>query len=73
MTSSKGSEYHTYCPETEDSWCQFQRDKVNGTNLYQHGTGFDPDVIKHVKPEYIKLTAESELSKGFAWANKKCE
>ena len=30
VASSEGCEYHTYCPETEDSWCQFTRDKVNG-------------------------------------------
>ena len=31
--------------------------------MYKHGKGFDPDVIRHVKIEYIKLTVESELSK----------
>ena len=36
---------------------------VNGTNLYKHGKGFDPNVIKHVKLEYMKLTVESESSK----------
>ena len=43
VASSEGREYHTYCPETEDSWSQFQKDKVNGTNSYQHGKGFDPE------------------------------
>ena len=46
--------YHTYCPATSDSWCQYQRDQVNGTNLFKPGKGFDPEVIIHVKPEYIK-------------------
>ena len=37
--------------------------EINGTNLYKPGKGFHPDVIKHVKPEYIKLSDETELSK----------
>ena len=31
--SSEGFNYHTYFPDTSDSWCQFQRDKINNTNL----------------------------------------
>ena len=63
LASSEEYHYHTYCPATSDSWCQFQRDRVNGTNLYKHGKGFDPNDIKHVKLEYMKLTVKSELSK----------
>ena len=48
IASLEGYEYHTYCPATKDSWCQFQRDKINGPNLEK---GFDADVIKRVKPE----------------------
>ena len=61
--SSEGCNYHTYCPATKDSWCQYQRDLINGTNLYKPGKGFHEDVILHVKPEYIKLTDENELAK----------
>ena len=63
IASSEEFNYHTYCPATSDSWCQYQRDQINGTNLNKHGKGFDPDVLKHVKPEYTKLTADSELAK----------
>ena len=63
IASSEEFNYHAYCPATSDSWCQYQRDQINGTNLYKHGKGFDPDVLKHVKPEYMKLTADSELAK----------
>ena len=63
IASSEEFNYHTYCPATSDSCCQYQRDQINGTNLYKHGKGFDPDVLKHVKPGYMKLTADSELPK----------
>ena len=63
LASSADSEYHTYCPATKDSWCLFQKDRINGTNSYKPGKGFDPDVINHVKPAYVSLTSESELSK----------
>ena len=55
IASSEGYECHTYCPATKDSLCQFQRDKISGTNLYEPGKRFDAGVIKHVKPENIKL------------------
>lgn len=61
--SSLHCNFHTYCPATTDSWCQYQRDIVNKTNLYKPGKGFDPEVIKHVKVEYMKLTDEKELAK----------
>ena len=61
--SSVGCNFHTYCPATTDSWCQFQRDIVNKTNLYKPGKGFEPEVIKHVKSEYFKFTDEKELAK----------
>ena len=28
------SGYHESCPKTNDSWCQYQKDKVDGTNLF---------------------------------------
>ena len=61
LASSKGNEYHAYCPATKDSWCQFKRDEINGTNLYKLGKGFEAEIIKHVKLEYVKLTDEAEL------------
>ena len=61
--SSESCNYHTYCPATKDSWCQYQRDIINNTNLYKPGNGFHEDGIKHVKPEYVKLTNETELLK----------
>ena len=70
LASPEEYHYHTHCPAPSDSWCQFQRDRVNGTNLYKHGKGFDPNVINHAKLEYMKLTVESEVS---PWSNTECQ
>lgn len=63
LASSADGKYHDYCPAAKDSWCQYQRDIINGTNLYKPGKGLDVEVIKHLKPDSIALTNESELSK----------
>ena len=63
VASSEDCNFHPYCPATKDTWCQYQRDLINGTNLYKSGRGFHDNVIKHVKAEYAKLTDESELAK----------
>ena len=64
VASSDGYNYHSaYCPMTADSWCQYQRDRYNKTNLYKPGAGLDDDVIKEVEPIYADLTKEDELSK----------
>ena len=60
VSSSEDCNFHTYCPAAKDTWCQYQRDLINGTNLER---GFHDNVIKHVKPGYAKLTDESELAK----------
>lgn len=61
--SSAGNEYHDYCPQSSDSWCQYQRDLINKTNLYKPGKGFEPEVIKDCRMVYVKLTSDAELSK----------
>ena len=63
VASSEDCNYHTYCRATKYIWCQYQRDGINVTNVYKPDKGFHHDVIKHVKPEYVKLTDETELSK----------
>ena len=58
---SKGRNFHNaYCPKSSDSWCQYQRDVCNKTNLHKHGPGIDDDVIKEVKPFFQELTKEEE-------------
>ena len=63
VASSDDCNYHTYCPTTPDTWCQYNRDVANKTNLYQHGRGISLDVIHAIKPIYSDLTKPSELEK----------
>jgi len=63
VASSEEGNYHTYCPATADSWCQYQADQINGTNNHKPGKGLEYEVINQVKGEYEKLTDEKELAK----------
>ena len=45
VASCKGNNFHTYCPQTSDSWCQYHRDYINKTNLYRPGPGIASDVM----------------------------
>ena len=60
---SEGNNFHSYCPVGADSWCQYQRDIVNKTNLCKPGAGIAPDVIKEIKPIYAGLTKDDDLPK----------
>ena len=60
VASSKENNFHSLC---KDSWCQYQRDLRNGTNLFQHGPGLAKDVIAEVKPIYQSLVNPVELEK----------
>ena len=59
--SSEARPLHNHCPTGSTSWCRYQQNKPNCTNLYQHGTGLPLAVIKEVMPEYIRLSKESFL------------
>ena len=59
--SSENDNYHTHCPEGEDSWCGFMRDNANGKSEYKHGSGLPKDVIGMVKPIFTPLSEESLL------------
>ena len=50
-------------PKTSDSWCQYQRDAINNTNLYTPGAGISNDVIAAIKPVYVDLTKPEILQK----------
>ena len=41
VASSEDCNFHTYCPATKDTWCQYQRDLINETNLYKPGKVID--------------------------------
>ena len=59
ICSNKENNCHwKYCPAGSDSWCSFQRDIANGTNLHVPGRGLHPTVILHVKKNvlgYLKM------------------
>ena len=63
ISSSADKEYHDYCPKSTDSWCQYQRDQVNKTNLYKTGFGMSRDIIEAIKPIYHDLTKYTVLSR----------
>ena len=55
VASSEENNFHSYCAKSAASWCQYQRDQVNKTNLYKPGKGLSTNVIKCVKPIYLDL------------------
>ena len=63
VTSSENDNFHVYCPKTSDSWCQYQRDAINNTNLYTPGAGISNVVIAAIKPVYADLTKPEILHK----------
>ena len=63
VASSKENDDHSHCEASLTSWCQFQRDKINKTNLYKPGSGLSLDIVKLIKPIYLDLVKESELKK----------
>ena len=56
------SDYHAGCPKTADSWCLYQRDKVNGTNYYK-SKGALPVEGSAILPIYNDLTKPEILSR----------
>ena len=56
---------HQFCPKTSDSWCQFQADKCNGTNLYKEKRRLPCVIRNKIRPIFLGLCDENLLSKGF--------
>ena len=61
--SSKEHNYHRYCPEGEQSWCGFMRDKAKGTDDYEHGKGLPTSIVAAIKPIYSRLSNDELLKK----------
>ncbi|MBY0580841.1 MAG: hypothetical protein K2P53_04080 [Rickettsiales bacterium] len=54
---------HAMCPRTIDTWCKFQADKINKTNVYKEKPGL-PTVIRDIiKPIFIDLSDENLLER----------
>lgn len=61
--SSEARPLHDHCPTGSASWCKYQKDKANHTNLFKHGPGLPLPVIAKLKPEYIRLSENNLLQK----------
>ena len=57
------AEYHERCPKGNDTWCQFQKDKLEGTNAHKSKGGLPLDVRKTILPMYVALIKEEMLAK----------
>ena len=66
------SDYHERCLKTNDTWCQFQKDKIDGIDLYKNKHGLPIDIRKEILPIYHALT-KPEAEEMFARKNSKCK
>ena len=64
VSSSKDNEWHDYCPRTTDSWCLFERDKINKTSTYKSGVGIPRNIVlENLRPIYKDLSSDALLQK----------
>ena len=61
--SSERRDLHHHCPEGPNSWCRFNKDRANRTNLYKPGPGLPDHVIAEVKPVFSRLSEDSLLER----------
>ena len=45
VASNEQQQYHMLCEQSPTSWCQYQSDKFNKTNLFKHGPGLSKEAI----------------------------
>ena len=55
--------YHETCPKTDDTWCQFQRDKMEGTTKHKDKGSMAMFVRKAILPIYQDLCKPENLTK----------
>ena len=51
------------CPKTSDTWCQYNKDKLDGTSLFKSKGGLPMDIRKDILPVYVDLCKPEKLSK----------
>lgn len=61
IRSTDESPQHHLCPEGETSWCGFQRDLANGTELYHHDHPLPEAITEEIRPTFDALSAENLL------------
>ena len=63
VASSSRRSLHTHCEKGAKSWCQYQRDVANGTNMHKPGPGLSNNIISQVKPIYQDLVKPEILKR----------
>jgi len=62
MTSTNANPQHLYCPEGANSWCEYQRLKVEKKeSTFEHPVIFDEETIKLLKSVYDDLSNDDLL------------
>ena len=54
---------HKFCPTGPDTWCKWQLDKLNGTNVYKPRTGIPKWIHDVIYPIFVELRDDTLLSK----------
>ena len=66
VASSKHNNWHfPHCPTGSNSWCKYNVDKANGTELCKPGPSLPLDVLYKIRPIFEYLSKDSELKKCF--------
>lgn len=63
MISTDENPRHEYCPEGEDSWCEWQKQTALGMTHKPHPTPLHPDVQKEILPIYEDLSRDELLER----------
>ena len=61
--SSEQRNLHLHCPEGPNSWCRFNKDRANQTNIYKPDPGLPLNVIAELKPVYERLSEDDLLAR----------
>ena len=54
---------HQFCPSTADSWCKWQRDRVNNTQTYESKINLPPAIKSLIEPIFRDLSKDELLEK----------
>ena len=58
------NQWHDHCPDGEQSWCRYKRDKDTGESTYIPGAGLPLKIVlRHLKPMFANLSKEELLSR----------
>lgn len=54
---------HRYCPKSSDTWCKYQKDKMNGTLLYNDGSRLPAAFMKEPDHIFTRLSKDDLLKR----------